>query len=129
MIQSKEKYAGFWIRLVAAIIDSLVLTTGQRFLSFAFQEPLQGAIVLVFTLGYGPFMVYRYQATLGKMALNLKIVSQDGKKLEVFQVLLREWVGKFLSVLGLFLGFVWVAFDEKKQGWHDKIAKTQVIRR
>lgn len=128
MKQKNGKSAGFWIRFLAALVDSLVLTTGQRILNHAFQEPLRDTLIILFSLGYAPLMIFRYQATLGKIALNLKIVSVDGKKLAIFQILLREWIGKFLSVIGLGLGFVWVAFDEKKQGWHDKIAHTLVIK-
>lgn len=128
MKQKKGKSAGFGIRFLAVLIDSLVLTTGQRILNHAFQEPLRNTLIILFSLVYAPLMVFRYQATLGKIALNLKIISVDGKKLAIFQILLREWIGKFLSVAGLGLGFVWVAFDEKKQGWHDKIAQTLVIK-
>jgi len=126
--KTKLDYAGFFIRLVAVLLDFLVLAIIQRFVRFAFRPPLKGFVSLTVSLGYAPLMLYYYQATLGKMALKLKVVSEDNKKLEVFQVLLREWIGKFLSFLVLFLGFVWIGLDAKKQGWHDKIARTYTIR-
>lgn len=125
---SSQNYAGFQNRFLAAIIDVVVLGIIQGLLGYAFQAPLVKAMSWVLTLGYPPFMLYQYQATLGKMALKLKVVSEDGKKLEVFQILLREWAGKLLSGLVFCLGFIWVGFDEKKQGWHDKLARTLVVR-
>jgi uncharacterized RDD family membrane protein YckC len=125
---AKRNYVGFWIRLVALVIDLVVLSVLQRLIIFAFRPPLRGLFSLVLSLGYAPFMIYQYQATLGKMALGIKVSSQDGKKMELFQVLLREWVGKFLSAIVFFLGFIWVAFDEKKQAWHDKLARTIVVK-
>jgi uncharacterized RDD family membrane protein YckC len=125
---SQKQLAGFWIRFLALAIDFLVLVTVQRVLRFSFREPLRGVFQLVFFLGYSPLMLYYYQSTLGKMALGLKLVSDDGKKLEFFQVLLREWVGKFISSVFFSLGFIWVALDSRKQAWHDKIAHTQVIK-
>lgn len=67
-------------------------------------------------------------ATPGKMAISAKIVdARTGKKPTVLQFLLR-YVGYYLSALPLGLGFLWVIFDRRKQGWHDKLARTVVKR-
>ena len=123
-----SNYAGFWVRLLAAIIDWVAIGIVQAFFNYVLKGPIANFVSLALTFGYAPFMLYQYQATLGKMALGLKVVSENGKKLEVPQLLLREWVGKFLSGIVFGLGFLWVGFDEKKQGWHDKLGHTLVIR-
>ncbi|MBI4337857.1 MAG: RDD family protein [Chloroflexi bacterium] len=66
--------------------------------------------------------------TLGKMALGIKVVDERGQVPGVGRAALREVIGKFLSALALGLGFLWIAWDGKKQGWHDKIATTFVVR-
>jgi uncharacterized RDD family membrane protein YckC len=126
--KATQNYAGFWIRVAAALIDGVVLGLIQALADMVFPGRMAGSVSLVLSLAYAPVMLYQYQATLGKMALKLKVVPEEGKKLEVSHILLREWVGKFLSVIVFFLGFIWVGFDEKKQGWHDKIARTLVVR-
>ena len=66
--------------------------------------------------------------TIGMMPFNMQVVGvADGKKIDVFRGLLR-YVGFIISVIPLFLGLIWAAFDPRKQGWHDKIAATVVIR-
>jgi len=127
--EKNQNYAGFGMRGLAAIIDLLVLISFQMVFTFFFPSSLGGIFSMVFFLGYPALMVFYYQATLGKMALGLKIVSQDGRKLEIFQVLLREWTGKFLSFIFFFLGFAWLIFDRRKQSWHDKLARTLVVKK
>ncbi|MGH7186158.1 MAG: RDD family protein, partial [Pseudomonadota bacterium] len=66
--------------------------------------------------------------TVGMMPFNMQVVAvSDGKKIDVVRGVLR-YVGIILSIIPLFLGLIWVAFDSRKQGWHDKIAGTVVIR-
>lgn len=62
------------------------------------------------------------------MPFNMQVVSvADGKKIDVVRGLLR-YVGYIISAIPFLLGFIWAAFDSRKQGWHDKIAATVVIR-
>jgi uncharacterized RDD family membrane protein YckC len=73
------------------------------------------------------FWLYR-QATPGKMALSLRVVdATTGNTLTVGQSIGR-YLGYFVSTIPFGLGLVWVAFDPKKQGWHDKLAGTVVVR-
>ncbi len=135
------EYAGFWIRVGAAVIDSLLI--------LALTLPL---VVWIYGWGYfgddapfiaGPadllitwiapaiaiivFWLYR-QATPGKMALSLRIVdATTGNTLSVGQSIGR-YLGYYVSMIPHFIGIIWVAFDSKKQGWHDKLAGTVVIR-
>ncbi len=66
-------------------------------------------------------------ATLGKKVFGLKVVKKDGTLPGLGRALLRQTVGYFVSsIFGL--GFLWIAFDPQRQGWHDKIAGTYVVR-
>jgi len=138
---SQHVYAGFWIRFVASLIDTLFLVVimstalfaiyGEAYFSaertgsfgiwdvfFSYIMPI--IIVIV-------FWIYR-SGTPGKLILGIKIVDQKtGGKLTVGQSVLR-YIGYYISMLPLMLGFLWVAFDKKKQGWHDKISGTVCIK-
>ncbi len=65
--------------------------------------------------------------TPGKMLLGLRVIQASGEKM-TFGVAFLRWVGTLVSGLFLSLGYLWIAIDGKKQGWHDKIAATLVIR-
>jgi uncharacterized RDD family membrane protein YckC len=65
--------------------------------------------------------------TLGKKLLGLRVVRTTGEPMTIGTAFLR-WVGYAISGAILYLGFIWVIFDSRKQGWHDKIAGTYVIR-
>ncbi len=74
------------------------------------------------------FWFYK-SATPGKMALNIKIVDADtGRKLSVGQSIGR-YFAYIPATLVFMIGIIWVAFDKRKQGWHDKLAKTVVIKK
>jgi uncharacterized RDD family membrane protein YckC len=65
--------------------------------------------------------------TLGMRALNIKVVKTDGSYLDLVGAFLR-YIGLVISVIALFIGVLWVLFDAQKQGWHDKIASTYVVK-
>lgn len=128
------KYAGFWIRVLASIIDSLIIGVAVSILlSMLGMGPATGfnngssMVNTLVTIGYMIYMTYKFEATLGKKALGLKVVSADNNRLSLGQVILRETVGKIVSAIILMIGFIMVAFSDKKQGLHDKIANTLVI--
>lgn len=66
--------------------------------------------------------------TFGKMALGIKVVDVNGNIPGLGRAALREIVGKIISTLVFWLGFLWTIWDPNKQGWHDKLASTYVIR-
>ena len=66
--------------------------------------------------------------TLGKMAMGTKVVNEDGVAPSLLTAFVREVIGKFVSAIVLGLGYIWILFDPKFQGWHDKIAGTYVIK-
>lgn len=133
-------YAGFWIRVVASIIDSiwlLILTLilgwlyyGQYY--FDSQEFLLGSVDFVISYVLPLvltvlFWIYK-SATPGKIILGLKIVDAATFGQVSNGRLIGRYLGYYLSTIVLFLGFLWIAWDQRKQGWHDKLAGTVVIK-
>jgi uncharacterized RDD family membrane protein YckC len=81
----------------------------------------------VWALVYLVLMTGLKGQTLGKMAVGIRVVREDGSVPGLGYAALREVVGKFASTIALFLGFLWIARDPEKRGWHDHIAGTRVI--
>ncbi|MDP7593357.1 MAG: RDD family protein [Litorilituus sp.] len=134
------EYVGFWSRFGASIIDSIIIIAitlpilyliygGDYFVSEEFVQGFPDFIIsyvfpLVATI---LFWIYKC-ATPGKIALSVKIVdAKTGNNPTVSQSIIR-YLGYYVSLIPLGLGFFWVAWDSKKQGWHDKMAGTVVIR-
>lgn len=134
------EYAGFWIRTGAAIIDSiLVLIIVTPILSAIYgidywvgQSFIKGFWDVVFNyilpaIAVIIFWAYK-SATPGKMALKLTIVdARTGGKPSTRQLIVR-YLGYYISSIPLFLGIIWVGIDRRKQGWHDKLAGTVVVK-
>lgn len=95
-------------------------------LTKAFLLPLQFCILAVITGYYVFFHGYTGQ-TPGKMILGIKVIHSSGLPLGFGQAFLR-WTGLLLGILPLNLGLIWAATNKKRQGWHDKITDTVVIR-
>jgi len=90
--------------------------------------PVIGLLQLVSVLYFVGFWTWRGQ-TPGMMLLGLRVAREaDGTNPGLVRSILR-YVGYFISWIALAIGFIWVAFDRRKQGWHDKIAGTVVVRR
>ncbi len=122
------EYAGFWIRLGAGVIDLLVLVCAAGIIAYFFPAPIIWVtsgigISIAYLLG---FWVWRGQ-TPGKMAVGVKIIRTDSSPIK-WQCALRRFLGYIASLVTLFIGFIWVAFDDRKQGMHDKIADTYVVK-
>jgi uncharacterized RDD family membrane protein YckC len=145
----QPRYGGFWIRLVAYLLDSVVvgiplgIVLGYIQFDIAFTTdvhdghpdqwavtalPIVEAIAVVLVIAYFVFFWSR-GATLGMKALKLRLLdARTGDTIGVGRAVLRV-VGQSLAASVCYLGLLWVAFDSRKQGWHDKIAKTVVVRR
>ena len=129
------EYGGFWIRFLAILIDSLVL--GIFFGPFRWGVWHGGHwvgvwlgstfISLVVWFAYFILMTGAFGATLGKMALRLKVVREDMTPVDYGTAAVRE-ISKILSALILFVGFIMAGFDGRKQALHDDIASTLVIK-
>jgi uncharacterized RDD family membrane protein YckC len=142
MQEQDVEYAGFWIRVGATLIDSVVFMLVIIPLLIAiygwayFGEAQSGFVAgpADFLLSWvAPavaavaFWIYK-QATPGKMALSIRIVdAATGNPPSTGQCVGR-YLGYYVSMFPLGLGLLWVAFDKRKQGWHDKLAGTVVIR-
>jgi len=135
----KVKYAGFMERLVAHIIDGIILSFGLGVISFATGMSFTaGWVKVVYSPGSWLAMIfvaayYIYfetsdkQATLGKQILNIKVVKQDGTKIETSDAIFR-YFGKIISAVIFMLGYLMALFDDQKRALHDRIAKTYVVK-
>lgn len=129
------KYAGFWIRWVANFIDGLVLMIPGiivsliiRFATGGVTQSILGSISsLLVSWAYFILMTNKYQATLGKRALGLAVISDKSESLSLRQIIIRETIGKLISSITLGIGYMMAGFTEKKQALHDKVASTIVI--
>lgn len=126
------KYAGFWIRFVAAIIDSLVLMIPQIVVSGVLSITLRDNLIsqlasYLVMWTYYIWMTNKYQATLGKKAVGIRVLSDKSEKLTLGQIILRETVGKLISMFTLLIGYIVAGVTARKQSLHDKIASTTVV--
>ena len=138
-MENKE-YAGFWIRFGALLIDLVIMAIvlyvplsliyGEEYwlgdkLIYGFWDVMLGYVVpFVATIWFW----LRYLGTPGKMVMKLQIVdASTGGKMRTGQAIGR-YFAYILSAVPLCLGFIWVGVDQRKQGWHDKLAGTVVIR-
>jgi uncharacterized RDD family membrane protein YckC len=120
--------ASWWTRFFAIVIDSIAIGIVSSVLS---RGDTTGATGLQTLLGLAYF-VYFWSAygkgqTLGMRALNIKVIKTDGSQLDLVGAFIR-YVGLFISIACIFIGVIWAAFDGQKQGWHDKIAGTYVVK-
>ena len=136
----EQEYAGFWIRTGAAIIDTIIMliiilplltiiygadyweseSLAQGFWDVLLNYILPAIAVIL-------FWIYK-SATPGKLATKLIIVdAKTGRKPSTGQFIGR-YLGYFVSMIPLFLGIIWVGIDKRKQGWHDKLAGTVVVK-
>lgn len=132
-------YGGFWIRLVAYIIDAILLSVVVGVLAslvgFNMMEtdwerydPTINLLSLVIGWLYFALMESSERgATVGKMAMGLRVVTSDGQRLS-FMNATGRYFAKILSAIILFIGFIMIAFTDKKRGLHDIIAGTLVIK-
>ncbi len=131
------EYAGFWIRVAATLIDTVLMMIVALPVGFVFgmlglvnpdnTAPFEMFINIV-VIAFYIFAWVKYAGTPGKRILKLKILDADtGENLTVGKAILR-YIGYILSSLALLLGLIWVAFDSRKQGWHDKIANSVVVK-
>lgn len=137
------EYAGFWVRLGATLIDTvlviaitfplLVAIYGWQYFDPAWNTgmvagPADFLITKVLPLVAAVWFWRARQATPGKMALRLRVVdAKTGATMSLGQSVGR-YFAYLVSIIPLFLGFVWIAFDRRKQGWHDKLAGSVVVK-
>jgi uncharacterized RDD family membrane protein YckC len=134
------KYAGFWVRWVAIMVDGLILLipvslaqfiVGIALVSFSLSTAtikiISSLIYMLVSWIYFSWMTYSEGATLGKMLVGVTVKSDDFQRLSFGKVLLRETIGKFISGIILCIGYIMAGFTQKKQALHDKFAHSVVI--
>ena len=113
--------AGFWIRMAALMIDLMLTGVALSLLNHVFH------FHLVVLAAYGAIMWKMRGSTVGGLVFDLRVVRVDGRAMEWETAIVRA-LGCFLSLAVAGLGFIWIAFDQANQAWHDKIAGTIVVR-
>jgi uncharacterized RDD family membrane protein YckC len=149
-----RRFGGFWRRFFAFLVDKVILYFVSLFLFLIglLALDLGGVSLSLITVatgdlpcGMGLFIVIYFFTTIltgmiyftwfhgtagqtpGKMLLRVRVIQVSGEEMTIGVAFLR-CVGYLISALFFWLGFIWIAFDQRKQGWHDKIAATLVIR-
>lgn len=149
---NSETYGGFWRRAVAAVIDQIILKilyfllfllgmaaglTGFGLHAYALQPDIlmktAGGLMLLYysfcvlvNMAYFTYFHGYTGRTPGKMVMGLRVIQASGEAMTPGLAFLR-WVGYLVSFLCFGMGYLWVTFDLRKQGWHDKIAGTVVV--
>lgn len=145
-------YSGFWIRLAALLIDSFVMYIANALImAGVFFMPLGDSssvmermanpsnVMLMMAIMYTSMLVINWlyyalmessknRGTLGKMAVGIVVVNENGERIS-FGKATGRYFGKILSGLILGIGFIMAAFDQRKRALHDRLAKTLVINR
>lgn len=134
--------AGFWIRAVAALFDSLVSSALQFGMAFALGTitelsgsatlPMVQMLIMLFSTLAGIFYYVFFTGysgqTPGKMLLRIKVVRLDNTQVSYGQAFIRETIGKFISGIVLGIGYLMVALRSDKRALHDLMADTKVIK-
>lgn len=145
-VTENPDYAGFWVRFAAYAIDSAVVFAGLLIvrLIFAgislagggaitgtdilFHYSLKDMVLYGLKVLYFITFTYLTGTTLGKKAMNLRVISKDPKeKLTLLNVVYRETVGRFLCSLPVNIGYVVAGIDSEKRGFHDMLCDTRVV--
>lgn len=119
------KYAGFWIRFLAALIDGLIISSFAYVFSFGNRNLLS---VMEFFLGVTNAIILQgiKGQTVGKMLLGLQVIKNDGEDINIVTAILR-YFGQIISAMILFIGYIMAGITENKRALHDMIAGTYVI--
>ena len=143
---SNENYAGFWVRLAAYVIDSVIVAIGLLVVRLAwigigalisgtildenvlFHYSLKDIVLYIFKVMYFALLTWCTGTTIGKRLMNLRVVSADrNEKLSFVDVLYRETVGRFLCGISIWIGYIIVGIDKEKRGFHDMLCDTRVV--
>lgn len=116
--------AGFWIRVAASFLDFIMIAVALGVLNFMHGGPAPLFAVLA---TYCAVMWKLKGTTIGGVVCGLKVVRLDDREIDWGVAVVRA-LSAFLSFFCAGLGFIWVAFDDEKQSWHDKIAGTTIVR-
>jgi uncharacterized RDD family membrane protein YckC len=116
---------GFWLRLAASVLDAVLVGIVCGMISSIWHR-FASAYLLWFVV-YCVGMWALKGTTIGGIICGLKVVRLDDRPLDWGVAIVRA-LGGFLSLVVAGLGFIWVAFDDERQSWHDKIAGTTIVK-
>jgi len=141
MKNEEFEYVGFWPRVGATLLDTILLFAVMwPLLTFIYgweywtsTEWVVGRAEIVINWALPAILAIGFwrvkQATPGKMAVSARIIdARTGRPASTKRLLVR-YIAYYVSFIPLGLGVIWVAFDARRQGWHDKIAGTVVVRK
>lgn len=140
-----HEHAGFVSRFIAYLVDVIILGIIGRIVAIPFGtsysygynmeyntgfdlNPVGSILTAIIALAYVVYFEGGKGATPGKMLMKLKVIGTDGRMPIGYGTAVIRWIGKIISAVVLLLGFIWILFDKEKQGWHDKIANTFVVK-
>jgi len=128
------QYGGFWIRTLSALVDGILLSIVIVPISLIFiggkpyEHPILNFTVNWIVPALYTLLFWKYTfSTPGKMLFHLKIVDAKTRTPPSMGKLVLRYLAYFISLIPLGLGYLWVAWDKKKQGFHDKIAGTLIV--
>ena len=127
-----EVYAGFWRRVAASLLDSLIFTVlltlllGPAFANAPVSDPA-GWLRVLLTLALTVALWLAFLGTPGKLLMGCVVLDATSLQPMHWRQAVLRYVAYLASLLPLMLGFLWVARDPRKQGFHDKIANTVVV--
>ncbi|MCE9620582.1 MAG: RDD family protein [Planctomycetes bacterium] len=124
---STMERAGFWIRLIASILDIFMVSIVFAIVSYVFHWDMDGGGILLLFVIYNMVMWATKGTTIGGVICGLRVVRLDDRPVDGGIAVVRG-LSSFLSLAVAGLGFIWVAFDDQRQSWHDKIAGTTVVK-
>jgi len=145
-LSATTKFAGFWIRFGAKIIDGIITWIVMAIISFIvykiYPQPhftpgtkhmelgtgyyLNLIFSVTLSIGYYVWFVGTYGATIGKMGCGIKIIMADGSKVSYGRALGRAF-SEFLSGIICYIGYIMAGSDKEKRALHDRICNTRVV--
>ncbi len=120
--------ASFARRLGAILLDGLLLSVVGAVLKSMLPDTTANGLGVAIGLAYFTYFEGSTGQTLGKRALGIRVADQRGGEVIGFGRAAVRYVGRIVSTLPLFLGYLWMLWDAEKQTWHDKFASSVVVR-
>lgn len=137
------EYAGFWIRSLARVIDILIfyilIFAIIYFLTFRIERISESISALVLFISFGlifapiewlylSWTTSQFGGTVGKLFSGLRVINDKGENLHFWKSIFRYTIGYTISKMFFGVGFYWITRDKNKQGWHDSVSDTYVIK-
>lgn len=138
------RWAGFWIRGGAVLLDGILLWVIQILILLPFRVPPFSAenaldtpeldvgvgitllLQIIIPIAYETFFIGKFGATLGKMACKIQVITTDGGRVGYLRAFARYWA-KLVSGIILCIGYIMAGFDSEKRGLHDRMCNTRVV--